>query len=202
VTDLAPAARWPADEGAAQPPPQARCPDCGHAVDLHPPRPDAGDDTRCYWCIAEEDEGVRWESTMCPRVFTAPPGTPVLDPGPAVFVLDDAGLELHPGLRAVAGRAEAVDVDAGDYRAVWTLDRRVVEISTDGEDVVLRVTDRHDAAGLHAALGDLCAVLDLQAPPDVPGAVADELLARERARRRRRPRWARWLAVRLGERPA
>lgn len=203
VTDRAPAARWPpvAECGSAQPPPDAECPDCGHAVDLHPARPEAAVNTRCYECTAEHDDD-RFESLMCPRVFAAPPGVPVLDPGPAAFVLDDADLSSYPSLQAVAGHAEAVDVEAGEYRGVWTLDGLVVQMTTDGQQVVLQVTDRQDVEGLRAALADLCALLGLRSSPDSPGAVADELIARDRARRQRRPRWVRWLAARLGGRPA
>ena len=71
---------------------------------------------------------------------------------PAVFVFErDGDLHVFPSLRAAAGWLEAIDVDAGEYAAAFLHDGTVVELSTVGDDVVLRPAAR-DASRLDALL--------------------------------------------------
>ena len=65
---------------------------------------------------------------------------------PAVFVFErDGDLHVFPSLRAAAAWLEAIDVDAGEYAAAFLHDGTVVELSTVGDDVVLRPAARDGA---------------------------------------------------------
>jgi hypothetical protein len=84
---------------------------------------------------------------------------------------------------------EAVDVDAGEYSALFTLDGRIVTATTEAEQVVLTVDEQRDEAGLRQRLLDARPRVGLTSPPDDLVAIAGV-----GARWPKRPRWlARWL---------
>jgi hypothetical protein len=74
---------------------------------------------------------------------------------------------------------EAVDVDAGEYPALFTLDGRIVTVTTEAEQVVLTVDEQRDEAGLRQRLLDARPRVGLTSPPDDLVASANELLRLE-----------------------
>ena len=96
-------------------------------------------------------------------------------------------------LGASQGDLEYPDVEAGVYEAVYTIDGRVVELSTRGRDVVAVVTETRDEASLRRRLE---AVPRLRLTRESDLIVTANLLLRERWEVRW-PKRPRWLANRL-----
>jgi hypothetical protein len=102
------------------------------------------------------------------------------DPVPGVFL----------SVANAAGHMEAIDVRDGEYHAAYTIDGRVVTISTVGERVVLDVTEERDMAGLRRRLRTWHERGNLMSDPDDLVAIANELLRGEwETRWPKRPRW-------------
>ncbi len=103
----------------------------------------------------------------------------------------DGDLDIFVSVTAAAQWMEAIDVEAGEYSAAFSPDGTVLEISTSGDDVVLRLTGRRDRLGLEDLLGPYQSRLDSTASDQVdPGAFADAWLRREWDRRwPKRPAW-------------
>jgi hypothetical protein len=116
----------------------------------------------------------------------------------AVFVFDqDGDVMAFPSVEDAAGEMEAVDVDAGEYAALYALDGRIVTATIDAERVmvILTVEEQRDEAGLRQRLLDARERVGLTSPPDDLAAIANELLRLEWEHRW--PKWPRWLARRL-----
>jgi hypothetical protein len=108
-----------------------------------------------------------------------------------VFVFDTSGnLHVFASGDHAAGWLEAVDVDLGEYAAAHLLDGTVLELSTAGETVVLRRTDREE---LPALMERLHAYQRAAGRPEDVGdlvAFANEVLRDEwEGRWPRPPRW-------------
>ncbi len=114
----------------------------------------------------------------------------------AVFVFDSDGeVMVFPSVEQAAGYMEYIDVEAGEYTALFTLDGRTITAATEGYEVILTVEEARDEAGLRQRLLDGRQRNRLTSPPDDLVAIANELLRREWASRW--PRRPRWLARRL-----
>jgi hypothetical protein len=111
---------------------------------------------------------------------------------PAVFVFTDGG-DVFALAGRVAGWLEYQDVEAGSYEAVYTIDGRVVELSTVGTDVVAVVTENRDEANLRQRL-EAIPRLSLTRESDLIDTA--NLLLRE-TWEGRWPRRPKWLAARL-----
>jgi len=73
--------------------------------------------------------------------------------GPAVLVFtDDGDVFAIESVSRIAGDLEYPDVNDGSYEAVYTVDGRVVELSTIGRDVVVVLTETRDEASLRQRL--------------------------------------------------
>ena len=118
---------------------------------------------------------------------------------PAVLVFTrDGDVMVFESPEQAAEWMEAVDVDAGEYPAVFAVDGRTATASTRQdlrEGVLVTVNQEHDEAGLRERLERAVALFGLSSPASDPVAVANELLLR--MWERRWPRRPRWLASRL-----
>lgn len=95
---------------------------------------------------------------------------------------------------------EAIDVEAGEYAAVYDTDGRVISVATSDDLVVLRRTEHLDAPGLRERLERLQQRHAIAGPLDDPAEVASARLAN--AWEKRWPKRLRWLDKRLhGEGP-
>ena len=112
----------------------------------------------------------------------------------AAFSLGDGGLDVFASAAQLAGYAEAMDVEDGEYLAAWLHDGTVLRLSApegpEGPVVVERTTET-DLPGL------LAAVRAAGGPDDGDALLdwADDQL--HRAWERQWPRRPRWLARRL-----
>ena len=117
--------------------------------------------------------------------------------GPAVFVFssDDPAPLAFSSVAHAAGWMEAIDVEDGGYEAIYTVDGDVVDISTEGDRVVLTVTPERQAGVLRRRLRPWVNRMQLSTDPDDLAAVANEMLVLEwETRRPKRPAWLdRWL---------
>ena len=105
-----------------------------------------------------------------------------------MFEVDDVGAFASVG--DAAGSLEAVDVDAGEFDALFTLDGRIVRATSRGEVAVLSVTDERDVAGLKRRLRAYAQSAGLRCSPDDPRAIANEIFRRQWEQRwPKRPRW-------------
>lgn len=109
----------------------------------------------------------------------------------AVFVFGDDPLPgVFTSLAEAAGDMEAIDVENGEYHALYTLDGRVVRMSTASGGVRLEVTDERNVTDLRRRLREWADRGALASDPDDPVAVANELLQGHwDARWPKRPRW-------------
>ena len=119
----------------------------------------------------------------------------------AVFVFDQGGdVMAFPSVEDAAGYMEAVDVEAGEYPALFALDGRIITATTRNHEVVLTVEDARDEAGLRQRLLEGRQRKRLTSLPDDLVAIANELLRQEWDNRW--PKRPRWLVRRLhGEGP-
>jgi len=119
----------------------------------------------------------------------------------AVFVFTkDDDLNVFVSLDDAAGWMEAIDVDDGEYPALFTLDGRLVNARTEDQSVRLSVTGEQDEAALHLRLQDYRRRVGLTSAPEDTRAVANELLRLEWEHRW--PKRPAWLSRRLhGEGP-
>jgi hypothetical protein len=117
-----------------------------------------------------------------------------------VFSSDDPAPIIFPSVSHAAGWMEAIDVADGGYDAVFMLDGRVVEVTTDRDRVVLTPTARQDEAGLRERIRNSPVLPHSDADREDLVAYANATLRAEwEARWPKRPRW---LARRLhGEGP-
>jgi hypothetical protein len=129
--------------------------------------------------LAEEEEREHYASMAGEPVF--------------VFAVDD--VEVFPSVGDAAATLEGVDVDGGEFEALFTLDGRIVRAASSGERAVLTVTPQRDAADFHARLRSYAESAGLVAPSDDPRAVANEILRRQWEQRW--PKHPRWLDARL-----
>lgn len=105
-----------------------------------------------------------------------------------VFEVDDVG--VFPSVGDAAGSLEGVDVDNGEFEALFTLDGRIVRAKSRGEVAVLTVTEQRDIAGLKSRLHSYAQNAGLRCSPDDPRAIANEILRRQWEQRwPKRPRW-------------
>lgn len=109
----------------------------------------------------------------------------------AVFVLTrDDDLMVFVSLDDAAGWMEAIDVDDGEYPALFTLDARLVTASTEDQRVNLTVTEEHDEPALRQRLRKYLQRVGWTSLPESPRAVANELLRLQWEHRwPRRPAW-------------
>jgi hypothetical protein len=119
----------------------------------------------------------------------------------AVFVFDqDGDVMAFQSVEQAAGYMEYIDVEGGEYPALFTLDGRIITATTEGYEVILAVEEARDEAGLRQRLLDGWQRNRLTSPPDDLVAIANELLRQEW--NNRWPKRPRWLARRLrGEGP-
>ncbi len=121
---------------------------------------------------------------------------------PAVFIFDrDGDLNVFPSLRDAAGWLEAVDVEAGEYKAAFLHDGTVVNVGTSAETVVLTPTAVRDQRSLCDEIARY-----QQRVASAPQTVDPLDFANEWLRREWDVRWPKrpaWLARRLhGDAPA
>lgn len=117
-----------------------------------------------------------------------------------MIVVERGGdVRAHASAEQATAHIEPHDVDEGEYAGVFGLDGTVYELSTRGDDVLLRPTTVRDPTALATALEQS----DRHAPggPALdPVALANEEL--EHQWEHRWPRWPAWLDARLhGEPP-
>jgi hypothetical protein len=110
-----------------------------------------------------------------------------------VFALD--GVDAFPSVEDAAASMEAIDVDNGEYPALFTLDGRIVTATASNNDVMLTITDRRDESDLDRRLHEWAPRIGLTSPPEDRRAVANELMRLDWELRW--PKWPRWLARRL-----
>jgi hypothetical protein len=100
--------------------------------------------------------------------------------GPAVLVFTrDGDVMAFVSPEQAAAYMEAVDVEAGEYEAVFAVDRRTatVDVRPDlREGVAVSVTAECDEAGLRQQLERAVERLGLSSPASDPRAVANQLL--------------------------
>jgi hypothetical protein len=66
----------------------------------------------------------------------------------ALFVFDrDGDVMAFPTVEEAAGFLESIDVDAGEYVALFTLDGRIITATTNAHEVVLTVEETRDEEG-------------------------------------------------------
>ncbi|MBC9819701.1 hypothetical protein [Terrabacter sp. MAHUQ-38] len=113
-----------------------------------------------------------------------------MTPARAIFVFTaDNDLLIFTGLDEASSWMEAVDVDDGEYPAIYTDEGSVVKASLNSETVVLADSGRRDLDDLSNRLARYAEMVDLPAPTDRL-AFANTMLKREWDRQRsRRPRW-------------
>jgi hypothetical protein len=110
-----------------------------------------------------------------------------------VFALD--GVDAFPSVDDAAASMEGIDVDNGEYPALFTLDGRIVTATASRNDVVLTITDRRDEPDLDRRLREWAPRIGLTSPPDDRRAIANELMRLDWELRW--PKRPRWLARRL-----
>jgi hypothetical protein len=116
-------------------------------------------------------------------------------PAVAVFAFTENGdVVVFPSLPAAAAWMEAIDIDDGEYVAMYGEDGRIIRAATRDDCVVLTPTEDADLPALRLRLRRLRLRergLIGDEVPEEPGAVAARMLAREWEQRW--PRWPRWL---------
>jgi hypothetical protein len=95
----------------------------------------------------------------------------------AVFVFGEDPLPgVFTSMAEAAGDMETLDVENGEYHALYSVDGCRVRVSTASGSVRLEVTDERDVADLRRRLREWAAVGHLASDPDDLVAVANELL--------------------------
>jgi hypothetical protein len=104
---------------------------------------------------------------------------------PVLVFSRDGDVDVFASVRAAAGYLEAIDVEDGEYAAIFTYDGCEVAATTGaGNEVHLTITDRHDPDRLEE--------LVRRARPEAAGVVGlanEELRLAWEGRWPRRPRW-------------
>ncbi|SDR89775.1 hypothetical protein SAMN04489717_0946 [Actinopolymorpha singaporensis] len=138
-------------------------------------------------------------------LLTSPHDGRMADEVRAVFVFDrDHDALVFRSLEHATGYMEAIDVEEGEYVALFTETGGIVNATTTAERVVLTVTGERDEADLRARLRDHQRRMRTPEPITDPVAFASDYLRREREWEwaHRWPRWPAWLDRRLhGEHP-
>lgn len=118
----------------------------------------------------------------------------------AVFAFTQEGdAMVFTSLADAASYMEAIDVEDGEYAALFLIDGRIVAATTGAENVVLTVTADRDEHGLKRRVREY-RLRAGEPPVDDLVAVANDWLQRDWERRW--PRWPHWLTRRRrGEGP-
>jgi hypothetical protein len=126
----------------------------------------------------------------------------VADEVRAVFVFgDDPQPMVFQSLGDAMGWMEAIDVENGEYDALYTLDGRAIDASVSGNQVVLEVTNERNERDVRHRLREAASRGLVTSDPEDLGAVANELLRNQW--NSRWPKHPRWLSRRLhGDGPA
>jgi len=112
------------------------------------------------------------------------------------FILGD--LAVHESPQQAAASMEAIDVEAGDYEAIYDQDGVLYQPVVEGAQVELRATeirDYHDLVSRLKAFRELAGLALPEDAPDFPLAMAR--IVAERSWKRRWPKRPAWLSRRI-----
>lgn len=115
----------------------------------------------------------------------------------AVFVFDrDGEMQVFPSLKQAADYMEAVDVNDGEYEALYTLDGWVIDAQADSREsqVELIVTQKNDVEGLRRRVATHRRPGGASTPDDLRAVANEEFRAQWELRW---PRWPSWLDRRM-----
>ena len=111
----------------------------------------------------------------------------------AVFVFDrDGEMQVFPSLEQAADYMEAVDVNDGEYEALYTLDGWVIDVRADSREsqVEVVVTEKNDVEGLRRRVATHSRPGGASTPDDLRAVANEEFRAQWELRW---PRWPSWL---------